>query len=126
MCFFICTNSEANCKLRTLYMFINVYFSKDPKPYLNINNLNLFSILCPYPQNPFSVSLFQTFHKECFKCSGCNKGLDSISCCEGPDKDIYCRGAPKSHNHSIICIHINSLSTHFDILTIKSLTNVLR
>lgn len=34
----------------------------------------------------------QSFHKECFKCGTCNKGLDSISCCEGPDRDIYCKG----------------------------------
>lgn len=32
------------------------------------------------------------WHKECFKCGNCAKGLDSISCCEGPDRNIYCKG----------------------------------
>ncbi|XP_031640038.1 muscle LIM protein Mlp84B-like isoform X2 [Contarinia nasturtii] len=31
------------------------------------------------------------FHKECFKCGECSKRLDSVNCCEGPDKDIYCK-----------------------------------
>ncbi|KAG4074923.1 hypothetical protein HA402_009348 [Bradysia odoriphaga] len=33
----------------------------------------------------------RTFHKECFKCGACRKPLDSVNCCEGPDKDIYCK-----------------------------------
>ncbi|XP_065158126.1 muscle LIM protein Mlp84B-like isoform X1 [Atheta coriaria] len=33
----------------------------------------------------------RAFHKSCFKCADCKKGLDSILCCEGPDKDIYCK-----------------------------------
>ncbi|XP_018897504.1 muscle LIM protein Mlp84B isoform X2 [Bemisia tabaci] len=31
------------------------------------------------------------WHKECFKCAECTKRLDSVNCCEGPDKDIYCK-----------------------------------
>ncbi|XP_066600576.1 muscle LIM protein Mlp84B [Prorops nasuta] len=31
------------------------------------------------------------WHKECFKCGCCSKRLDSVNCCEGPDKDIYCK-----------------------------------
>lgn len=31
------------------------------------------------------------WHKECFKCANCSKRLDSVNCCEGPDKDIYCK-----------------------------------
>ncbi|KAF4523286.1 hypothetical protein B566_EDAN009409 [Ephemera danica] len=31
------------------------------------------------------------WHKECFKCRECTKNLDSVNCCEGPDKDIYCK-----------------------------------
>ncbi|XP_026465870.1 muscle LIM protein Mlp84B-like isoform X1 [Ctenocephalides felis] len=31
------------------------------------------------------------WHKECFKCADCSKRLDSVNCCEGPDKDIYCK-----------------------------------
>jgi hypothetical protein len=31
------------------------------------------------------------FHKDCFKCGECNKRLDSVNCCEGPDKEIYCK-----------------------------------
>ncbi|KAG5322588.1 MLP2 protein, partial [Pseudoatta argentina] len=32
------------------------------------------------------------WHRECFKCANCTKRLDSVNCCEGPDKDIYCKG----------------------------------
>lgn len=35
---------------------------------------------------------FKAFHKSCFKCGDCNKGLDSVNVTEGPDKDIYCKG----------------------------------
>ncbi|KAK7874520.1 hypothetical protein R5R35_001601 [Gryllus longicercus] len=31
------------------------------------------------------------WHRECFKCGECSKRLDSVNCCEGPDKDIYCK-----------------------------------
>ncbi|XP_049765020.1 muscle LIM protein Mlp84B-like isoform X1 [Schistocerca cancellata] len=31
------------------------------------------------------------WHRECFKCAECSKRLDSVNCCEGPDKDIYCK-----------------------------------
>ncbi|KYB28123.1 Muscle LIM protein Mlp84B-like Protein [Tribolium castaneum] len=33
----------------------------------------------------------RAFHKTCFKCAVCNKGLDSVNVSEGPDKDIYCK-----------------------------------
>lgn len=33
----------------------------------------------------------RSWHKECFKCGLCSKGLDSVSCCEAPDKMIYCK-----------------------------------
>ncbi|CAK1551805.1 unnamed protein product [Leptosia nina] len=33
----------------------------------------------------------KAWHKECFKCGDCLKRLDSTNCCEGPDKDIYCK-----------------------------------
>ncbi|XP_021184617.1 muscle LIM protein Mlp84B isoform X5 [Helicoverpa armigera] len=33
----------------------------------------------------------RAWHKECFKCGDCLKRLDSTNCCEGPDKDIYCK-----------------------------------
>ncbi|XP_050303043.1 muscle LIM protein Mlp84B-like isoform X5 [Anthonomus grandis grandis] len=33
----------------------------------------------------------RAFHKSCFKCGDCNKGLDSVNVTEGPDKDIYCK-----------------------------------
>ncbi|KAK9498199.1 hypothetical protein O3M35_004066 [Rhynocoris fuscipes] len=33
----------------------------------------------------------RAWHRECFKCAECTKRLDSVNCCEGPDKDIYCK-----------------------------------
>ncbi|XP_070504932.1 muscle LIM protein Mlp84B-like [Chironomus tepperi] len=33
----------------------------------------------------------RSYHKECFKCNACKKGLDSRNCCEGSDKEIYCK-----------------------------------
>ncbi|KAL0273228.1 UNVERIFIED_CONTAM: hypothetical protein PYX00_005957 [Menopon gallinae] len=33
----------------------------------------------------------RSWHRECFKCGECSKRLDSVNCCEGPDKDIYCK-----------------------------------
>ncbi|XP_067626872.1 muscle LIM protein Mlp84B isoform X1 [Eurosta solidaginis] len=32
------------------------------------------------------------YHRRCFKCLLCNRTLDSTMHCDGPDKDIYCRG----------------------------------
>jgi len=31
------------------------------------------------------------FHKNCFSCVECNRKLDSMTCCEGPDREIYCK-----------------------------------
>lgn len=31
------------------------------------------------------------WHRKCFKCKDCNKTLDSIIACDGPDKDVYCK-----------------------------------
>ncbi|XP_059618219.1 muscle LIM protein Mlp84B-like [Phlebotomus argentipes] len=32
------------------------------------------------------------YHRRCFKCLNCNRTLDSTTHCDGPDKEIYCRG----------------------------------
>lgn len=37
------------------------------------------------------LALGKGWHRECFKCADCAKRLDSVNCCEGPDKDIYCK-----------------------------------
>jgi len=34
----------------------------------------------------------QTYHKKCFSCANCKRPLDSVLACDGPDKEIYCRG----------------------------------
>ena len=31
------------------------------------------------------------FHKNCYSCIECNRKLDSMTCCEGPDGEIYCK-----------------------------------
>lgn len=43
---------------------------------------------------------FKAWHKSCFKCGDCSKRLDSVNCCEGPDKDIYCKGAFQALKYS--------------------------
>lgn len=37
------------------------------------------------------LSKGREWHRKCFKCKDCNKTLDSIIACDGPDKDVYCR-----------------------------------
>ncbi|XP_037967706.1 muscle LIM protein Mlp84B isoform X1 [Plutella xylostella] len=32
------------------------------------------------------------YHRRCFKCLNCNRTLDSMMHCDGPDGDVYCRG----------------------------------
>lgn len=50
--------------------------------------------------NPQCSLYVQAWHRECFKCGDCMKRLDSTNCCEGPDKDIYCKGSFSSFcNH---------------------------
>jgi len=36
------------------------------------------------------VTRVGNYHKNCFSCIECNKKLDSTTCCEGPDGEIYC------------------------------------
>ena len=31
------------------------------------------------------------FHSNCFSCIECTRKLDSVTCCEGPDGEIYCK-----------------------------------
>ncbi|CAB4065063.1 Cysteine and glycine-rich protein 3,Cysteine and glycine-rich protein 2,Cysteine and glycine-rich protein 1,Muscle LIM protein Mlp84B [Lepeophtheirus salmonis] len=33
----------------------------------------------------------RAWHKFCFKCSACSRVLDSLTACDGPDKNIYCK-----------------------------------
>ncbi|CRL08220.1 CLUMA_CG020903, isoform C [Clunio marinus] len=37
------------------------------------------------------LSKGREWHRKCYKCKDCNKTLDSINACDGPDKDIYCK-----------------------------------
>lgn len=36
--------------------------------------------------------LKQGWHKRCFKCNNCTRTLDSTLHCDGPDREVYCRG----------------------------------
>ena len=55
------------------------------------------------------ISITQAWHKECFKCGNCSKGLDSILCCEGPDKNIYCKGKSILKIQIYIYIYIHTI-----------------
>jgi len=37
------------------------------------------------------VTRVGSYHKSCFSCIECSKKLDSTTCCEGPDMEIYCK-----------------------------------
>jgi len=37
------------------------------------------------------VTRVGNFHRNCFSCIECNKKLDSTTCCEGPDAEVYCQ-----------------------------------
>lgn len=43
------------------------------------------------------VHFLQPWHKGCFKCNDCNKGLDSRNMTEAPDKEIYCKTCYGKH-----------------------------
>ncbi|CAG0894578.1 unnamed protein product [Cyprideis torosa] len=39
------------------------------------------------------ISCFrQMWHRKCFTCNDCRRPLDSISACDGPDREVYCKG----------------------------------
>jgi len=37
------------------------------------------------------VTKVGSFHSNCFSCIECTRKLDSVTCCEGPDGEIYCK-----------------------------------
>lgn len=37
------------------------------------------------------VTRVGNYHRNCFSCIECNKKLDSTTCCEGPDAEVYCK-----------------------------------
>ena len=39
----------------------------------------------------YASRLFQPFHKKCFKCCICKRPLDSVTHCDAPDGEIYCK-----------------------------------
>lgn len=39
----------------------------------------------------FIIAFPKEWHRKCFKCKDCNKTLDSIIACDGPDHDVYCK-----------------------------------
>lgn len=61
--------------------------------------------------------MLQSWHRECFKCGECTKRLDSVNCCEGPDKDIYCKGIKNNLNFTIITTHPFSLLSLSHMMT---------
>jgi len=38
------------------------------------------------------ISKSRVWHMRCFNCKECKRGLDSMTCCDGPDLEIYCKG----------------------------------
>lgn len=46
------------------------------------------------------------YHRRCFKCSLCNRSLDSTEHCDAPDKDIYCRRNYKFQNYCYLLIYV--------------------
>ncbi|CAB4062558.1 unnamed protein product [Lepeophtheirus salmonis] len=37
------------------------------------------------------VTRIGSYHRNCYSCIDCSKKLDSVTCCEGPDMEIYCK-----------------------------------
>ena len=53
----------------------------------------LFSIrsICGHFCTIFIISQGDWYHRNCFRCVDCNRLLDSLTNCDGPDGQLYCK-----------------------------------
>lgn len=96
-----CDGPDKEIYCRGIGMFRLIIRSYFPGPVQNITSNCKMACTCRlvsmflacFLTDPQCSLYVQAWHRECFKCGECMKRLDSTNCCEGPDKDIYCKGS---------------------------------
>ena len=57
-----------------------------------LSSIQLFILSCRVFHAEQMFSRTAVFHRSCFSCRSCRRPLDSVLACDGPDREIYCRG----------------------------------